>query len=144
MYVVDTNIVSELVKATPDARVLSWLTAHERDLYLTAITVEEMRFGALCLPEGKRKRTLSSAIDEIVTTYAHRTLPFDIAAAEVCARYHRQAIASGFTPTIEDLMIAAICTCSGASLATRNVHDFDYLDIEVVNPFGVEMEPPFD
>ena len=83
-------------------------------------------------------------IDELVTIYAHRTLPFEAGAAEACARYHHEAISKGFSPAIEDLMIASICKCSGSVLVTRNVRDFDFLDIEIFNPFGADEGPSFD
>lgn len=134
-YVVDTNVVSELTKAQPDPTAVSWLSQHADDALLTAITVEEMRFGCLMLPEGRRRAKLSETIDNIVDVYASRTLSFDAHAAEECAKLHRLAIREGRPPAIEDLMIAAICVCHDAVLVTRNVRDFDYLGISLVNPF---------
>ncbi len=135
MYVVDTNIISELLKRQPDARVMKWLDTHADELLLSSVTVEELRFGQLLLDEGKKSRALAQGIDALVRGYASRILPFDTAAAEQCARYYEQAISCGRTPTIEDLMIAAICTCGRHTLATRNVRDFSYLGLPVVNPF---------
>lgn len=134
-YVVDTNVVSELTKAQPNSTAVAWLSQHSDEALLTAITVEEMRFGCLMLPEGKRRTKLSETIDSIVDVYASRTLPFDASAAEECAQLHRLAISEGRSPAIEDLMIAAICVCHDAVLVTRNVRDFDYLGINLVNPF---------
>ena len=144
MIVVDTNVIYELVKARPNEAVLDWLDDNESELYLTVITVEEMRFGALCLPEGKRKRALSESIDTLVSSYAHRLLTFDSNAAEQCAAYHHMAIEAGRSPSIEDLMIAAICTCNNATLATRNVRDFAYLGIPIENPFAPDESPTFE
>lgn len=135
VYVVDTNIVSELVKREPNASVLKWMEDHSSFLYLTAITIEEMRFGALMLPEGKRRAKLLETIDRIVDIYGSRTFSFDVRAVEECACLHRLAIKLGRTPSIENLMIAAICLCHDAVLVTRNVKDFDYLGIELINPF---------
>ena len=135
MYVVDTNVISELLKRQPDKRVMGWLDKHADELLLPSITIEELRFGQLLLDEGKKSRALARGIDALVLGYASRILPFDTAAAEQCARYHEQAISCGRTPTIEDLMIAAICACGGHTLATGNVRDFSYLDLPVVNPF---------
>lgn len=134
-YVVDTNVVSELTKAQPNPMAVSWLSQHAGDALLTAITVEEMRFGCLMLPEGKRRAKLSETIDNIVDVYASRTLSFDARAAEECAKLHRLAIREGRSPAIEDLMIAAICVCHDAVLVTCNVRDFDYLGINLVSPF---------
>ena len=134
-YVVDTNVVSELTKAQPDPTAVAWLSQHSEEALLTAITVEEMRFGCLMLPEGRRRAKLSETIDSIVDVYASRTLSFDARAAEECARLHRFAIGAGRSPAVEDLMIAAICACHDAALVTRNVRDFDYLGNSLINPF---------
>lgn len=134
-YVADTNVVSELMKRDPSPHVVDWLMDREGQVYLTAITVKELYFGMLRLPDGKRKSLLEKAITGILMDCADKTLPFDAFCGYLCAKLHHQAIASGHTPTIEDLMIAAICQRNDAALATRNVKDFDYLDLEVINPF---------
>ena len=130
LYIADTNVISELVKKEPSPNVLGWCESHEDELALT-----EMHFGALMLPEGKRRTKLLETIAQIIDVYESRTFSFDARAALECARLHRKAIAAGRTPTIEDLMNAAICICQDATLATRNVRDFDYLGIRLVNPF---------
>lgn len=135
LYIADTNVISELVKKEPSPNVLGWCENHEGELALTVVTIEEMHFGALMLPEGKRRTKLLETIAQIIDVYESRTFSFDARAALECARLHRKAIAAGRTPTIEDLMIAAICICQDATLATRNVRDFDYLGIRLVNPF---------
>lgn len=135
-YVVDTNVVSELAKRSPNEAVVLWFSAHAHDAYLTAITIEEMRFGCLMLPEGRRREALSRTIDVIIESYASKTLSFDGSAAKECARLHYQAIKSGRTPSIEDLMIAAIARSNHAAVVTRNVRDFSFLGIDVVDPFA--------
>ncbi len=137
IYVVDTNVVSELTKRQPNQQVLDWLEGHSDDLFLTVVTIEEMRFGCLMMPEGKRRDRLDETIDALVESYASRIFDFDARAAEECARLHARAIDAGRTPTIEDLMIAALCVCHDAVVVTRNVRDFEYLGIEVFNPFDV-------
>lgn len=134
-YVAVTNVVFELMKKDPDPRVIDWFQDHEGDVYLTAITVEEIYYGVFRLPEGRRRRQLEDAIAGIVMDCADKTLPFDAYSGYLCAELHARAIASGRTPIIEDLMIAAICRRNDAVLATRNVRDFDYLDIPHENPF---------
>ena len=134
-YIVDTNVVSELTKKQPNLHVIEWLEEHSSELFLTVVTVEEMRFGCLMMPAGKRRDKLAETIDALVESYASRIFDFETHVAEECARLHAQAIEAGRTPTIEDLMIAALCVCHDAVLVTRNVRDFDYLGIEVVNPF---------
>ncbi|WP_285813471.1 type II toxin-antitoxin system VapC family toxin [Adlercreutzia murintestinalis] len=134
-YVVDTNIVSETMKAAPNERVLGWLEKNECDAFLTAITIEELRFGELMMPSGKKRAALHEWIDAMLSSYVSKMLVFDPQAAEWCARFHQQAIAAGRTPTIEDMMIAGIAQANNCALATRNVRDFDFLDLPIVNPF---------
>lgn len=138
IYVADTNVVSELMKREPASSVIDWFQDREGAVYLTAVTVEELYFGMLRLPEGRRKRRLGEAITSIVMDCSDKTLPFDAYCGYLCAQLHARAIASGHAPTVEDLMIAAICQRNDAVLATRNVKDFAYLDIDLENPFEYE------
>lgn len=133
-YLVDTNVVSEVCKKLPNPNVMDWLDSHE-NLAISVITIEEMRFGELMMPKGKKRNKLHELIDSLVEHYVDSTLTFDTRAAEQCAVFHENAIASGRTPTIEDMMIAAIAKVNGLALVTRNVRDFEYLDVEVVDPF---------
>ena len=135
-YLIDTNVISELCKKRPNAAVLLWLTDHDEGLYLSAITIEELRFGELMMPKGKKREALHHIIDNLVENYEGRVLSFDNIAAEACTVFHERAIAVGRTPTIEGLMIAAIASTNDLVLTTRNVRDFEYLDIEIENPFG--------
>ena len=137
-YLVDTNVISELLKKSPNENVVRWMMAHAADLYLSAISIEEMRFGSLFMPEGKRKRALISNIDALMSQYRDSIWDFDASAAECCARFHVFAIQNGRTPAIEDLMIAAIASSHDAPVVTRNVRDFSYLDVAVINPFEEE------
>lgn len=134
-YIVDTNVVSELMRFRPSDKVIDWFYDHEGFVFLTSITVKELYFGMLRLPEGKRKERLRQAITGIVMDCSDKTYPFDSFSAYLCAELHDKALAQGRTPTIEDLMIASICKRNDCVLATRNIKDFDYLDIDVVNPF---------
>lgn len=134
-FVVDTNVISESIKAKPDPAAMEWFSSHAASLYLTSITVEELRFGEFMMPKGKKRKALREWIDSLVQQYSTSILDFDAASAEVCAKFYEQAISAGFTPTIEDLMIASIAQENDAVLATRNVKDFEYLDVELVNPF---------
>lgn len=134
-YIVDTNVISEAIKAKPDPAAMEWLSSHAASLCLTSITVEELRFGEFMMPKGKKRKALREWIDSLVQQYAASILDFDVASAEICAKFYEQAISAGFTPTIEDLMIAGIAHENEAVLVTRNVKDFEYLDVEVINPF---------
>lgn len=134
-YLVDTNVVSEICKKSPDANVMEWLGSHE-ELNISVITIEEMRFGELMMPKGKKRKKLHEMIDSLVVSYSANTLTFDVRAAEQCAVFHERAISLGRTPTIEDMMIAAIAKVNDMVLVTRNIRDFEYLDIGILNPFN--------
>lgn len=134
-YVVDTNVISESIKAEPNKAATEWLSEHSQTLYLTSITIEELRFGELMMPKGKKRAALQKWIDSLMEQYSNSILNFDASAAEICAAFHEQAISSGFSPSVEDLMIASIAKANDAIVVTRNVKDFEYLDVEVVNPF---------
>lgn len=134
-YLVDTNVISEVCKKAPNDAVISWLSAHSDNLHLSVVTIEEMRFGQLMMPKGKRRTALGNIIDSLVAQFSSKILLFDIGAADICAELHEKAISAGRNPTFEDLMIAAIAKQAGHEVVTRNVKDFDYLDIAIVNPF---------
>ena len=134
-YVVDTNVVSELMRPQPSENVIDWFYDHEGQVWLTSITVKELYFGMLRLPEGKRKERLRQAITSIVMDCSSKTYSFDAFSAFLGAELHEQALSQGKAPAIEDLMIAAICKRNDCALATRNVKDFDCLAIDVINPF---------
>jgi len=134
--VMDTNVVSELMRTTPSDVVLAWVRAQPAtELCTTSVTVAEVRYGLARLPEGGRKNLLAMAAAEVFTAFADRILSFDAAAA---AHYADVAVTrsllgapiSGF-----DAQIAAICRRHGAALATRNISDFDRLGLDLVNPW---------
>lgn len=134
-YVVDTNVVSELMKPQPSQKVIDWFWDHDGDIYLNAITVKELCFGIMRLPKSTRKAKLIKSADGIFEDCADKTFAFDGFCAYLCAEMQDASLRKGKAPQIEDLMIAAIAKKNDAVLATRNVKGFDYLDIEVVNPF---------
>ena len=134
-YIADTNVVSELMKPCPNEYVIDWFFDHEGFIFLTSVTVKELYFGMLRLPDGKRKERLRQAITAIVMDCSDKTYSFDAFSGYLCAELHDRAIKAGRVPTIEDLMIAAISKRNDCILATRSTKDFDYLDIDLVNPF---------
>ena len=142
-YIADTNVVSELMKPQMSDAVVDWFQDNEGDVYLTSITVKELYFGMLRLPDGRRKERLREAITGIVMDCADKTLPFDAYSGFICAQLHERALSRGRASTIEDLMIAAICQRNECILATRNVKDFDYLGVDVVNPFEYKAARSF-
>jgi hypothetical protein len=136
VIVLDTNVVSELMRAEPAPHVASWVRSRgRRELFTSSVTLAEIRFGLSRLPEGRRKQVLVDAADEIFRAFANHVLPLDTAAAD-----HYATIASGRERAGRpiagfDALIAAICRSRGAMLATRNTADFDGTGIELINPW---------
>lgn len=134
--VLDTNVVSELMRSTPDRRVVAWVTAQPvTELCTTAVTIAEIRYGLEQLPKGRRRDGLRVAAREVFGAFAGMVLPFDSAAAgEYADVVVRRGVAGrpigGF-----DAQIAAICLSRGARLATRNTHDFSGLDLPLEDPW---------
>lgn len=138
MYVLDTNVISEFTRPRIDGNVISWMYNHEGEVFTTSVNIQELYYGVLHMPKGKRRTRLYESIDAIVRDCANRTLPFDAFSGYLCAELRVKARELGRGASIEDLMIAAICKRNNATLVTRNVKDFDYLGIKVENPFEYE------
>jgi predicted nucleic acid-binding protein len=136
MIVLDTNVVSELMRPSPAAAVLGWLRRQAGgDLYTTAITAAEIRYGIARLPDSRRRDDLARAADEVFAAFPDQVLPFDDAAAaayaDLVARRERLgAPIDGFGG-----QIAAICHRHRASLATRNTKDFRDTGLAVTDPW---------
>ena len=140
MYVVDTNIISECMKDAACQNVIWWMQDHNEDVFLNAVTIYELYYGALHLPEGRRKRAYLEYIDAVVRECADRTLDFDAFSSYLAAKMRSAARAHGQQVTSEDSMIAAICARHDATLITHNVKDFDCYGIDVLDPFDYESE----
>ena len=138
MIVLDTNVVSEVMKPKPDPAVISWLDAQETtDVFVCAVTVAEISFGLEILPEGRRRDDLRRRFEGFVTGgFADRVLPLDQAAARLYGTImaHRKTL--GRPMALCDGQIAASARLHGMTLATRNVRDFVHCGLEVVDPFG--------
>ncbi|MDQ6752219.1 MAG: type II toxin-antitoxin system VapC family toxin [Actinomycetota bacterium] len=136
MIIVDTNVVSELMKPSPSSTVVDWVRNHgARELYTTSITLAEIRYGIERLDAGRRKDLFKSTAEEIFAAFDDFVLPFDRAAAIryatiVSGRDHAGLPIDGF-----DAQIAAICVTNEAVLATRHVKDFRDTGIEITNPW---------
>ena len=137
MFVLDTNVVSELMRGVPQPEVLAWVNARtRRDLFLTAITEAEIRTGIAILPAGRRQRDLAHAADRFFEDlFRNRVLPFDASAARVYAAVTAKRRAAGRPISQLDCQIAAVTRCRGATLATRNVSDFEGTGIDVRDPW---------
>jgi predicted nucleic acid-binding protein len=137
MIILDTNIVSEMMKENPDQAVTDWFKRQDNNqLYITVLTVAEIKYGISLLPEGKRKETLDSDASHMFNSvFRNRILSFDYDAAchYPIAHQHRKAV--GKTMTVMDAELAAICRSNNAALATRNIRDFTDTPIELISPF---------
>jgi toxin FitB len=136
MIVLDTNVVSEVIKPKPSARVLAWMTAYPRErLFITTITQAEILYGVELLPAGKRRAALQADIDAILNVeFAGRILPFDEPAARAFSRIAAERRGSGRPIAEFDAQIVAIASSRGASVATRNVRDFQDCGVTVLDP----------
>lgn len=138
MIVLDTNVLSELMRPTPDRAVVDWVDAVPADeLATTAVTAAELLYGVARLPTGRRRSRLADAVGAVLEVdFRGRVLPFDLLAAVEYAEVVRAREASARPVGVADAQIAAICRLLGASLATRNVADFTGTGVEVVDPWN--------
>ena len=138
MIILDTNVVSALMRTTPDVAVVNWLDRQPADsVWVTSITVFETRFGLALLPRGRRRSGLESAFDRVLTEdLANRVLDFDSAAAAVAARLAADRQRAGRVADFRDTLIAGIAQARRATLATRNIRHFEGLDVPVVDPWS--------
>ena len=133
----DTNVLSELLRQQPDEAVLAWFAAQPVDsLFVSAVTQAEMLLGARLLPEGKRRRELEQALEAMFAEdFAGRLLPFDSAAASAYATLVAARRSAGRRISQFDAQIAAIAVSRRSSVATRNVADFEGSGVPVKNPW---------
>jgi predicted nucleic acid-binding protein len=136
MIIIDTNVVSELMRAAPAPSVAAWAVATDSQLFLTTLTVAEIRYGIARLPDGARKQSITSAADRLLTTFSHRIVSFDLAAANSYGDLVARREARGCPISVFDAQIAAVCQAHNASLATRNIKDFEATGIAVIDPWN--------
>jgi predicted nucleic acid-binding protein len=141
--ILDTNVVSELALERPNPVVLDWWYRQVSDeMFTTAITEAEIRFGIAIMPAGRRRNRRASRADYLLRVFfENRILPFDTAAAQIYADISAQRRAVGLHIDIPDAQIAAIARSQDMSVATRNVSDFTDCGIEIVNPWSTEGTP---
>lgn len=140
MIILDTNVVSELLRPAPEQRVEQWLSALDGTrVFLTTVTEAELRYGVALMPDGRRRTAISLMLDRILREdFAGRKLPFDSPAAEAFAEIASARRAAGHPIAQADGMIAAIAHSVAAPIATRNVKDFEGCGIEIINPWESE------
>jgi predicted nucleic acid-binding protein len=137
VIVLDTNVVSELMRQEPAASVLAWVDQHPTDdVYITAVTAAELQYGVARLPAGRRRKTLMIKVAELLSEdFRDQILPFGLGAAahyaEVAALRERE----GRPISMADALIAGICRHVNAHLATRNVKDFADTGVQVIDPW---------
>jgi predicted nucleic acid-binding protein len=136
MIIVDTNVISELMRPQPDAAVSAWVDTHPAgELCTTAVTVAEVRYGLERLPAGRRQQELRRTADGIFAAFRERILPFDVSAAADYALIAADRDRSGQPINGFDAQIAAVCRVHGAPLATRNTKDFRDLGVALIDPW---------
>lgn len=133
-FLLDTNVVSELTKDVPNSRVIAFLAA-QNDLWLSIIVLHELDFGLNLLPAGRRRNRISVALAAFVTEYEDRILPVDRPEAEQAASLRAQARLSGRVLHLGDALIAGTARTHNLAVATRNMADFEGLDVDVTNPW---------
>jgi predicted nucleic acid-binding protein len=137
VILLDTNVLSELMRPAPERRVEQWLAAQpDASVFISAVTEAELRYGAALLPSGKRKTALVAEIEGMLEEdFSGRILPFDSLAAQAFAIIASERRQTGRPISQADAQIAAIARSRGASLATRNAPDFDGCGVEIINPW---------
>jgi len=137
MIVLDTNVVSELMKPSPAARVAEWIAGQAAaSLYITSITQAEILHGVMLLPSGRRRAAVEAAADAMFKQeFGGRILPFGTDAAEPYARIAVDRRRAGRPISHFDAQIAAIARTIGSAVATRNVEDFEGCGVKLVNPW---------
>ena len=136
MIILDTNVVSEPLKPSPDQAVLQWLDAQDpQTLYLTAVNLAELLAGIEAMPVGRRRAAIKVALGkQIENLFEGRIVPFDNRAAEAFARCNAGAQAAGNRISFADCAIAAVASAHGFIVATRNVRDFKGAGVKILNP----------
>ncbi len=137
MIVLDTNVISEPLRQAPESRVIEWIDAQSVEtLYLSAITVAELRFGVASLPAGKRRDRLQESLEKrALPLFAGRVLPFDMSASHSYGELMAKARSAGLAIGTADGYIAAIAAANGMMVATRDVSPFEAFGVAVINPW---------
>ncbi len=138
MIILDTNVLSALMRQEPDQHVVVWLDRQPRtSVWTTSVTVLEIRFGVQILVAGRRRSLLTEAFEELLARLGQRVVTFDIAAAveasDLMAARHRK----GRPVDLRDTMIAGIVLAQHATLVTRNTAHFEDTAIPLINPWIV-------
>ena len=134
-YLVDTNVFSEQLKPRPSRRVIRWLEENESEIYVSTITIAEIRRGIERLPEGKRKDRFSEWLSTITRTMRGSVLSFNRSVAHVWGQMQGRLDGEGITLSAFDSIIAATAIRHDLAVCSRNVRDFQRTGVTVINPF---------
>lgn len=139
MILLDTNVISEPLRKAPESRVVQWIDAQPLEtLFLSAITVAEMRAGIALLPAGKRRSGLQESFEkQVLPLFTGRVLPFDLTCTRAYAELIAKARKTGLAIAAADGYIAAIAVTNGLSVATRDTKPFEAAGAAVINPWGL-------
>lgn len=137
MIVLDTNVVSETMRPMPNQNVVDWLNQQDmQTLYLTAVSLAELRFGIALLSDGKTKTDLSDRLERMLASvFPNRIIPFTTEAAKAFAERMVGARRKGRAVGFQDGMIAASVAAKGFTIATRDTAPFLAMDVPFINPF---------
>ncbi len=139
MILLDTNVISEPQRREPNARVLDWIDAQALEtLYLSAITVAELRAGIALMPAGKRRDGLHENLEKrLLPMFANRVLLFDMACTKAYAELLAKSRDAGLAVETADAFIAAVALANGFAVATRDTTPFEAAGLNVINPWEV-------
>ena len=137
MILLDTNVISEPLRREPEPGVIEWIDAQALEtLYLSAITVAELRSGIALLPAGKRRTGLLENLERrVLPLFAGRVLPFDLPCTQTYAELIAKAQKAGLAIAAADCFIAATAAANGFAVATRDTSPFEAAGITVINPW---------
>lgn len=138
MILLDTNLISEPLRAAPEPRVVAWLDAQPLEtLFLSVVTVAELRYGVARLPNGRRRKALVERLEtQVLPAFASRILAFDLPATQAYADLMAKAQAAGQPIGMADGLIAAIARTHGMTVATRDTAPFAAAGVSVIDPWS--------
>ena len=139
-FLLDTNVVSELTKDTPEPQVIEFLAGHS-ELWVSTIVLHELEFGLRLLPEGRRREDLQAMLADFIARYANRILPVAYEEGQWAARFRADARRSGCVLHLGDALIAGTARAHDLVIATRNTGNFNGLDVATINPWEERLYP---
>lgn len=141
MILIDTNVLSEPMRQVPDPMVINWLNSQALEtLYISTISIAEMRFGVRLLPESRRRKLLHNSLEEtILPMFTGRTLAFELTASQAYAELMAVAKISGHTISVSDGYIAAIAKANSMMVATWDTLPFLAAGLRTINPWTVQQ-----